>query len=76
MDAARRGHGSLPRKYGTNPTSRAVTSIPRKLPLPLLLVVVLQSILSYTFLVIKRVLDYVNHDKLLVTRIDLGNYPQ
>ncbi|CAF1532254.1 unnamed protein product, partial [Adineta steineri] len=27
MDAARRGHGSTPRKYGTNPTSRAVTSI-------------------------------------------------
>lgn len=51
MDAARRGHGSPPRKYGTNPTSRAVhysysRAIPRKLPLPLLLVVVLQSILS------------------------------
>lgn len=42
MDAARRGHGSPPRKYGTNPTSRAVTSIPRKLPFSLLLVVVLQ----------------------------------
>lgn len=42
MDAAKRGHGSPPFKYGTNPTSRAVTSIPKKLPLPLLLVVVLQ----------------------------------
>lgn len=48
MDAARRGHGSPPQNMEL---IRAVhysysRAIPRKLPLPLLLVVVLQSILS------------------------------